>query len=126
MLVCDLDRQHLGQLKGSLQTALGSCPIPHHVIVIPVREIEAWLLADHEAITAALRLQRPVKRQSNTEAIANPKERLRDLILERSGGRVTYLNTIHNEKIARQVQIENLSRCSSFTPFKDFIQAHLG
>ena len=126
MLVCDLDRQHLGQLRTSLQSALGSCPIPRHVIVIPVREIEAWLLADHEAITAALRLRKPMRRLSNTEAIANPKERLRDIILERSNGRVTYLNTVHNKKIARQVQIKNLYRCSSFTPFKDFIQVHLG
>ena len=125
ILISDLDGQRLTKLSATLHAAINPCPIQQHVIVIPVREIEAWLLADHEAITRALNLRRPMKKQPNPEAIQNPKERLRDLIRERSNGRISYLNTVHNEKIAKHVHIENLKRCPSFACFKDFIGTHL-
>jgi len=125
ILICDLDRGRLADLSASLREALRPSPITRHVIVIPVREIEAWLLADHDAVTRALNLRHPMKRQANPEAIQNPKERLRDIVRERSNGRITYLNTVHNEKIARQAQTANLRRCASFAPFEWFIRTHL-
>jgi hypothetical protein len=126
MVVSDLDTRDLGDLSASLGTAVESCQIQSRVIIIPVREIEAWLLADHEAITHALRLRQPIKRQPNPEAVQNPKERLRDLVKERSRGRLTYLNTVHNGRIAKHIQVANLRRCRSFHSFEQFIRAHLG
>jgi len=125
VLISDLDHQTPAELYASLRTALEPCPIRQNVIVIPVREIEAWLLADHKAVTRALNRQRPMKKQSNPEAIQNLKERLRDLIRERSSGRITYLNTVHNRKIANYVETRNLNRCPSFAPFEQFIRTHL-
>lgn len=126
ILITDLDLQKLEDLLATLSGALNPCPIQRYIIVIPVREIEAWLLADHEAITRALSLRKPVGKQSNPETILNPKERLRDIIRERSNGRISYLNTVHNVKIAKHVHIEKLNRCSSFIPFKNFISACVG
>lgn len=125
ILVCDLDRRRLPELAASLRNSLQPCPIPRHLIVIPVREIEAWLLADHDAITRALKLRQPARLQPNPEAIQNPKERLRDLIRERSRGAVTYLNTVHNQKIAYEVRIPNLRRCPSFQVLESFVLTHL-
>ena len=126
VLICDLDRRRLDELSKSLLIALHPCPIQQSIVVIPVREIEAWLLADHDAITRALKLPRPLKKQPNPEAIQNPKERLRDLIRERSKGHITYLNTVHNVKIAKHIQVQNLDRCPAFSPFETFIRTNLG
>ena len=125
IVISDLDRERLPELSASLRAALSPSPIKSHVVVIAVREIEAWLLADHDAITRALRLPRPVKKQSNPEAIQNPKEHLRDLVRERSKGRLAYLNTVHNQKIAQQVQPVRLERCPSFRGFEKFVREQL-
>lgn len=125
IIITDLDRNDYAELSDSLRLALDPCPIQKNIIVIPVHEIEAWLLADHDAVSDALRLRKRMKKEPNPEAIVNPKERLRDIIDERSNSRTTYLNTVHNEKIARHVHINNLNRCRSFMPFRDFINLHL-
>jgi hypothetical protein len=125
VLACDLDNRQLAEVSRSLREALAPCPIGNYVVVIPVREIEAWLLADHDAVTNALALRRRLGRQSNPEAIIDPKSRLRRLVSERSAGAVIYLNTVHNAKIARHAQVENLRRCSSFLAFEDFVRKHL-
>lgn len=126
MVVSDLDRRDLVELTANLSTAVASCRIQSRVVIVPVREIEAWLLADHQAITQALKLQQPIKKQPNPEAVPNPKERLRDLVRERSKGRLTYLNTVHNGRIAKHIHVANLKRCRSFDSFEQFIRAHLG
>jgi hypothetical protein len=123
VLACDLDEQVLSKLAASLRDALEPCPIQRNIIVIPVREIEAWLLADHAAITRALRLKKALKLQANPEAVRRPKERLRDLVWERSGGSIHYLNTVHNGQIAKNCQVANLRRCNSFIPFEKFVRA---
>src|SRR5437762_10341929 len=46
ILIHDLDTHQLVDLQARLHAALGECAIVRRVIVIPVREIEAWLLAD--------------------------------------------------------------------------------
>lgn len=125
VLIRDLDNRQLDELVTNLRAALDPCPIADHVIVIAVREIEAWLLADHDAVTIGLKLRRPLKKQSNPEAIENPKERLRDLIRERSRGSKIYLNTVDNVRIARSAHVANLRRCASFLPFERFIRRHL-
>lgn len=125
LLVCDLDFRPHADLLESLTAAINPCPILRYAVVIPVREIEAWLLADHEAITQALKLKLAVKKQANPEAIPNPKERLRDVIRERSKGKVTYLNTVHNRRIAAKLRIPEVRRCQSFQPFEEFILKNL-
>jgi hypothetical protein len=50
MLVCNLDGNGLPELSARFTKALESCQVAHRVVVIRVHEIEAWLLADYEAI----------------------------------------------------------------------------
>jgi hypothetical protein len=61
----------------------------------------------------------------NPEAIARPKERLRDLVFIRSGHKTRYLNSVHNVKIAGACLLANLRRCASFRPLEDFLTANL-
>jgi hypothetical protein len=53
MWVCDLDQNALPDLSARLHRGTRGAPIARRAVVIPVREIEAWLLADHEAINTA-------------------------------------------------------------------------
>jgi len=125
MVVCDADDNDAGVLHARLSASLMPCPINPSVVVIPVREIEAWLIADNAAVTKALRLQKALKHQPSPESLINPKERLRDLVHERSQGRTRYLNTIHNVKIAKYATISRLRRCKSFGVFESFLAANL-
>src|ERR1700722_9838032 len=47
LIVHDLDLRNITQLNEQLRASLEPSPISPHIVVIPVREIEAWLLADH-------------------------------------------------------------------------------
>lgn len=125
LLIHDLDTAHLGQLQNTLRTALGQSPIAKHAIIIPVRELEAWLLSDHDAIQKTFKFKRRLGKIANPEAIQRPKETLRDIIEQRSDRKIIYVNTIHNSKIADHCQISNLLRCLSFRPFQTFIERTL-
>src|SRR5437879_3331705 len=61
ILVQDLDTKTLSELRSELQRALAPCPIARNIIVIPIVEIEAWLLADNVAIQRALKLPLQLK-----------------------------------------------------------------
>lgn len=127
LLVHDLDTPgSLHTLMTTLRSALDPSPIACHIIVIPVLEIEAWLLADHQAIQRAMKLKKALKLIRNPEEVLNPKEHLRDLVIINSNKERRYINTIDNKKIAKECQIENLKRCASFVPFVEFIQRCLG
>jgi hypothetical protein len=121
IIVHDLDARDLRQLYRTLTEALGVSPITEHAIIIPVREVEAWLLADHEAIRRTFRFRARLGPIANPETKPRPKEFLRDLIYQRSEGRIIYLNTVHNVRIAEQCTATNLNRCESFRPLADFV-----
>jgi len=125
LLVHDLDRAQITQLRTSLLNALGQSPISPHLVVIPVREIEAWLLADHEAIKKAMKLTGPVNKIANPEALQNPKEHLARLVYIRSDHKKRYINSIHNAQIAAACTATKLNRCSSYVPFHLFIQQNI-
>jgi hypothetical protein len=119
ILLHDLDENAVSDLRREIEEKLRPSPIATHIIVIPVREIEAWLLADHEAINKTFGLS--LKKIPNPESIRRPKEHLRDLVYLRSQKRRVYLNTAHNGKIAAKATLKQLSRCSSFVPLNDFL-----
>jgi hypothetical protein len=125
LLVHDLDRKQIAQLRADLTTALASSPIQPNLIVIPIREIEAWLLADHEAISRAMRLSKKLSHVPNPEALQHPKEHLGRLIYALSGHKKRYVNSIHNVQIAAVCGASRLRRCTSYVPFYDFIEDHI-
>ena len=108
-----------------IRKALAPSAIADHVIVIPVKEIEAWLLSDHNAIRKALKLPKAVAKQPNPEVITDPKKHLSRLVSERSGKKLRYVSTFHNSLIAAKADVANLRRCRSFIPFEKFIKDHL-
>jgi dissimilatory sulfite reductase (desulfoviridin) alpha/beta subunit len=93
------------------------------LVVIPTKEMEAWLLSDSAAIKNTFNLKGKVKITTNVEMIDNPKERLRDLIWKK--GKKRYLNTVHNKKIANIISLKALRKCESFKPLDVYIKRYL-
>jgi hypothetical protein len=103
-VVHDLDTRILDSLRSDLVSALVPFPFSFYLIVIPVREIEAWLLADHVAIEKAMKIKETLKAISNPEAIQRPKEYLADLVYRKSKHKKRYVNAVHNVKNCGAVQ----------------------
>jgi hypothetical protein len=94
------------------------------VVVIPKREIEAWLLYDGDAIATAFRERTRPRLPGDPEALDNPKRHLRNVVW--ATYHKDYLNTIHNPQIARKVDLGRLSRSASFSPYRPFCAAIKG
>ena len=92
----------------------------HSCILIPVQELEAWIMADETAVSAVIPTFK-LKAHSSQELIANPKECLERL--SRQGRtRPLYSHAVHNERVAKHICIAKLSeKCPSFRPLQAFI-----
>lgn len=55
-IIHDLDQKNETDLRRALVQALEPSPIANYAVIIPIRELEAWLLSDDAAINRALRL----------------------------------------------------------------------
>ena len=116
----DLDRNKETVLRKLLEDKLNETSINDYLIIIPIEEMEAWLLSDPLAIKKTFGLARVPRVISNTETIESPKEYLRNLVWK--AGKVRYLNTAHNVKIAKNVSLKNYRRCKSFTPLDKYLR----
>jgi len=125
LLIHDLDRRKLPALRTDLVKALGNCSIAKHSIIIPVQELEAWLLCDANALKKTFSMKKLPKIPGNPEFINDPKEKLDALIWHCSGKTQRYMNTIHNQKIAKHVEISELKKCQAFLEFEKFIKAEM-
>jgi hypothetical protein len=121
VLVHDLDRRNEKELRETLEKEMRDLEATQKVIVIPIEEMEAWLLADAKVIKEVFRLSRAPRLPSNPEKISNPKEYLARLV--REGKKSQYLNTVHNKRIAGKIPIASVRRCSSFSTFEGFLRA---
>jgi hypothetical protein len=122
----DLDSSNLYDLNDKIFTALDPCPIKIHYICIAVQELEAWLLSDPEAIRVGVKLRYTPKVKQNPELISSPKEYLGEVIHRTSNKEKIYLNTKHNEMIARELSIELANaRCPSFSRLHTFLSENL-
>jgi hypothetical protein len=121
VVVHDLDVNNEQQLLQQLTGAIAPARARVSVVLIPKREIEAWLLYDGRAIAAAFRENEGPRLPGNPEAIQDPKKHLRDLI--RRKYRKDYLNTIHNPQIAKHIHIPLLRQSRSFAPHFVFTTA---
>ena len=92
----------------------------HCGIVIPVQELESWILADPHAVAQVIR-QFKIPSSSSPEFVENPKEEL--LRLSRRGRtRPLYAPAVHNPKIAEHLDLKIVaSKCPSFLPLRDFV-----
>jgi hypothetical protein len=89
-------------------------------IVIPVQEIEAWLLADIECATKIFTSWKPTP-ITNPEQIPSPKEYLEKLSRD-SRQRPRYSHAAHNEKMAKYIDLRKVSnKCSAFRVLAEFV-----
>ncbi len=121
IVIHDRDRNDLRQLQNAISTALRPNPFQKSLICIPVEELEAWLLSDPAAIQRALSLPSKPKVSGMPEQISSPKEYLQRIVHVASRGEQIYLNTVHNERICSELDIENANACPSFRPFHCFV-----
>lgn len=116
----DLDRNAERDLRDLLAAKLPSKEFPTTLVVIPIEELEAWLLSDENALKGAFNLKATPKRYKNCEEVKSPKEELQRLLW--NSDRKRYLNTVHNKRIAEKVSLANLRRCPSYRAFDQYVQ----
>jgi hypothetical protein len=114
LVVHDLDQYNESNLRAQLSSAVGSANARAWVVLIPRREIEAWLLYDPGAIAKAFSEKVAPKLKGNPESLTDPKKHLSELVWRTYHKQ--YLNTIHNERVASAIAIARLRSSSSFAP----------
>jgi|SRR5271157_3339512 len=114
VVVHDLDVYDERQLRAQLTRAIAPAQAKATVVLIPKREIEAWLLYDGAAIAAAFSEHKRPQVPGNPESLLDPKKHLRDLIWKKY--RKEYLNTLHNPLIAKHIDLALLRKSGSFAP----------
>ena len=89
-------------------------------IVVPVQELEAWIIADEVAINKVIPTLF-IKPQPQPETRANPKEWLiRES--QRGRSRPLYFPTVMNARVAEFLDLDKVrGKCNSFNEFYDFI-----
>ncbi|MCH8012855.1 MAG: DUF4276 family protein [Candidatus Marinimicrobia bacterium] len=116
----DLDRGDESKLRQELNNAIESLSFDGSLILIPIQEVEAWLLCDASALKEVFSMKKEAKVPAEPERILEPKEHLRDLVWKACGKR--YVNTIHNTRIAAEMRIASLKACGSFSPYHEFLE----
>jgi hypothetical protein len=119
----DLDDNNENRLRKELEKILVDTGFTGHLILIPIFEIEAWLLFDMLALKETFSMKRNPKVSQHPETIREPKKYLRDIVLNICNKH--YINTIHNKRIANAISINKLSGCRSFSPYPHFLVNNL-
>ena len=89
--------------------------------LIPVHEIEAWILADLVAVQKIFTGWQSVKPIPNPESIKHPKEYLENLSRQKNQ-RPRYSHATHNPVIASYLNLNVLQqKCPSFKPLVDIV-----
>jgi hypothetical protein len=127
ILIHDLDRKDINELRAGLESAISISPISPYLICIPVEEMESWWLADPDAIRKALKLRKAPKVKDQPQSITSPKEHIGDLVRKCSNNTKIYLNTEHNKTIAMHLDICKARKmCDSFEPLFKFVTEFMG
>ena len=93
----------------------------HYCIIVPVQEIEAWILADIEAVTRVFPSWLPAAFAGNPELIDDPKEHL-ERLSKATNKKPIYHHSTHNRVVAEHLNLNKVrQRCPSFQPLVDFV-----
>lgn len=93
--------------------------------LIPVQEIEAWILADVKAVTKVITGWVPDRDILHPETINDPKEYLERM--SRNDQRPRYSHATHNSKIAKYLDLGLLrTKCPSFEPLFNIVTLGTG
>ena len=123
VVIHDLDNNDEDCLRQELEDSVHGITFTGHIILIPVYEIEAWLLSDPLALKQTFSMNKLPNISKHPETIRNPKEYLRDIVWKYC--KKYYLNTIHNKRIAAAIRIDSLSACRSFSPYPEFLNRNV-
>src|SRR5664280_1699067 len=113
-VVHDLDKRNECELRQELELVIAGARSRASVVLLPKQEIEAWLLYDAAAIAMAFNESKHPKLRHNPESLDDPKGYLGDIVWKHY--RKDYINTDHNEAIAKYVDVSLLKRSPSFAP----------
>lgn len=119
IVIHDLDRNEESALRSDLESFLEGIAFTNAIVLIPIEELEAWLLSDAKAIKEVFNLRALPKTPRAPEKIASPKEALAKLVNKES--KAQYLNTVHNRRIARVMSLDSLKCCPSFSTYPRFL-----
>ena len=91
-----------------------------HGIIVPVQELEAWMIADEEAIKRVIP-SLDIKPVLQPESVKSPKEWL--ISESRKGrSRPLYAPATYNARVAEQLDVDKVKKkCRSFAELVDFI-----
>ena len=121
ILIHDADKNDHEILRRDLRIIIEGSVGVSKFVCVPREELEAWLLSDLSAIAATFSMKKRVKEISNPESIVNPKEYIARYVRDGTGHEKQYVNTRHNVKIAKAMNIKNLEKCSEFKSLKDHL-----
>lgn len=114
------DRKKYSLLMRQIEANLSPCPIDNYIIIIPVQEIEGWLLSDLNAIREVFGSRIDTTKEfTDPEIVEDPKETIANVVKRKMNKR--YVNTIHNEKIADKIDLDRLYNCDSYKPLYHFV-----
>jgi len=112
LIIRDAGNKNPKELKNKMRKMIKNPSFPVKMSVA-VQELEAWLLADEDAISAVT--GKKVTRVKNPENLRDPKERLNRLL---SKAKISYTAEVAR-KIAANAKVETIeSRCPSFKEFR--------
>jgi len=127
-IICrDADKGDPMQIRETLRATIAKdfSQLDDCCIVVPIEELEAWLIADEVAIGKVFERVRldPV---ISPERISDPKEWLRDQLIGRNS-KPLYGNVIHNQRIAEHLNIKTVqAKCPSFGVLVKFLTERCG
>ena len=123
VIIHDLDENDESTLRKELENNIIERISTYSLILIPIFEIEAWLLTDPLALKQSFNMKKTPKIKHHPETIRNPKEYLRNIVFKYS--QKQYINTIHNRQIASNIRIDRVSSCSSFISYPGFVTNYI-
>jgi len=103
VVIHDLDEYDEGELRQELTKSVADIPYNAYLILIPIREIEAWLLTDAKALQKVFKLTKAPKLPGQPESIIDPKAKLKEIVWK--NGKKRYVSTFHNKRIAAEMSI---------------------
>lgn len=93
----------------------------NYCALVPVQELEAWFLADLNAVKSVFRRFDIAPEYPNPELLKSPKELLKHR-LKGLKPIPKYVNSIHNPKIAENLDLRAvLNKCPSFKPLFNLV-----
>lgn len=119
----DLDKNNLSKLRQELENKICRSTRKPSVVVIPTKEIEAWLLTDPKVLQSVFNLNRIPRVRNNPETIVDPKKEIDKLVQRhRTNNNVFYVHTTHNLKLIEKIKLPELRKCKSFLVLDNFMK----